>query len=335
MSASAPGIAAAGRRGLPPAAVLAILAALTVLSILLFLTVDARGRWSFVLSYRGTKIAAMAVVGYAVAVSTVLFQTVTNNRILTPSVMGFDLLYRLIQTVLVFQLGSGVVAAMDPRLRFGVEVVSMVVFSALLYRWLLAGGRNGDSRRSLHLLLLVGIVFGVLFRSLTGFVQRIIDPGEFLVVQDRLYANFNRVDGELLAVSALVVLAVSLAGWRWVRTLDVLALGRDAAINLGVDHARTVTAVLVMVAILVSVSTALVGPVTFFGLLVANLAYLLVRSHRHSLILPAAVLVGVLTLVAGQLVLERVFAFNSALSIVIEFVGGLVFLFLLVRGSAR
>ncbi|CAO3379899.1 iron chelate uptake ABC transporter family permease subunit [Azospirillum argentinense] len=325
----------ADRRLLSPMVVLGGLSALTLLSIALFMTLGARGKWDFILAFRGTKVAAMVLVGYAVAVSTVLFQTITNNRILTPSVMGFDHLFRLIQTVLVFQFGSGLVASLDPRLRFGVEVASMVVFSGLLYWWLFNGAGRGDNRRSLHLLLLVGIVFGVLFRSVTSFLQRVIDPNEFLTVQDRLFANFNRVDVQLLAVSALVVLAVSLAGWRWIRTYDVLALGRDAAINLGVEHRRAVMGVLVMVSILVSVSTALVGPVTFFGLLVANLAYLVIRSHRHALILPAAVLLAVLTLVAGQLVLERVFGYNAALSIVIEFVGGLAFLFILVRGSAR
>jgi iron complex transport system permease protein len=178
-------------------------------------------------------------------------------------------------------------------------------------------------------------VFGVLFRSLSGFMQRIIDPNEFLVVQDRLFASFNRVDGELLVISAVIVLAVSAVGWRWIRVFDVLALGRDAAIGLGVEHRRLVTGILVIVAILVSVSTALVGPVTFFGLLVANLSYMLIRSHRHDLILPASVLVAILTLTGGQLILERVFAFDTALSIVIEFLGGIFFLFLLVRGSAR
>jgi iron complex transport system permease protein len=318
------------RRALSPRAVLIVLATLTVAAIVLFMTLDARGKWSFVLTFRGTKVAAMVLVGYSIAVSTVLFQTISNNRILTPSIMGFDFLYRLIQTSLVFFLGAADVSAMDPRLRFLVEIAVMVLFAGLLYRWLFSGGL-----RSLHLLLLVGIVFGVLFRSLSGFMQRIIDPNEFLVVQDRLFASFNRVDGELLAISAVIVLAVSSVGWRWIRVFDVLALGRDAAIGLGVEHRRLVTGILVIVAILVSVSTALVGPVTFFGLLVANLGYMLIRSHRHDLILPASVLVAILTLTGGQLILERVFAFDTALSIVIEFLGGIFFLFLLVRGSAR
>jgi iron complex transport system permease protein len=318
------------RRSLSPAVVIALLAALAALSIALFLTVGARGKWSFVLSFRGTKVATMALVGYSIAVSTVLFQTITNNRILTPSIMGFDALYRLIQTGAVFFLGAASTSAFDPRLRFAIEVAAMVLFSMVLYRWLFSGGL-----RSLHLLMLVGIVFGVLFRSLTDFMQRLVDPNEFLVLQDRLFASFNHVNGELLAVSALVVLAVSILGWRWIRTFDVLALGREAAVNLGVEHRRMVMAVLLIVAILTSVSTALVGPVTFFGLLVANLAYMLVKSYRHSLILPASILISIVTLTGGQLVLERLLVFDTALNIVIEFVGGIFFLVLLVRGLAR
>jgi iron complex transport system permease protein len=93
--------------------------------------------------------------------------------------------------------------------------------------------------------------------------------------------------------------------------------------------------VLVVVAVLVSVATALVGPVPFFGLLVANLAHVLVRDHRHRVVLPAAVLLGALCLVGGQVVLERVLGLNSSISVVVELAGGIAFLVLLLRGAAR
>ncbi|GEO12443.1 iron chelate uptake ABC transporter family permease subunit [Microvirga aerophila] len=317
-------------RGLRPIQVILILVALSAVSITLFMTVGAKGSWGFVLPFRGTKILSMVLVGYAIAVSTVLFQTVSHNRILTPSIMGFDALYILIQTGLIFLIGSGGVAMLDPCLLFACQVVLMIVFSGILYRWLFSG-----SSRSLHLLILVGIVFGVLFRSLSGFMQRVIDPNEFVVLQDRLFASFNNVDTSLLAVSAAAVLATSLVGWRFMHTYDVLALGRETSINLGVNHTRTVTIVLVLVAVLVSVSTALVGPVTFFGLLVASLAYQIAGSHKHALVLPVATLLAIVCLVGGQFVLERIFAFDTALSIVIDFVGGIVFLALLIRGNTR
>jgi iron complex transport system permease protein len=298
--------------------------------ILLFMTLNAKGRWDFILPFRGMKVLSMVLVAYAIAVSTVLFQTVSHNRILTPSIMGFDALYILIQTSLIFTIGSANVTALDPRLLFAGEVAVMVAFSSILYRWLFSG-----SSRSLHLLVLVGIVFGVLFRSLSSFMQRIIDPNEFVLLQDRLFASFNTVENDLLAVSTAAVLSVSIIGWRLIHVYDVLALGRETSVNLGVNHNRMVTVVLMMVAVLVSVSTALVGPVTFFGLLVANLAYQLAGTHKHRFVLPVAALLAVICLVGGQLILEQIFAFDTALSIVIEFVGGIVFLALLIRGVAR
>src|SRR5690606_10110387 len=147
--------------------VLLVLAALALLSIGLFMTLDAKGSWSFVLSFRGKKLLSLALVAYSVAVSTVLFQTVTNNRILTPSIMGFDALYVLIKTAVVFFFGVSALVSIDSQIQFVVELAVMVGFSFLLFRWLFLG-----EERSLHLLVLVGIVFGILFRSLSQLMQR-------------------------------------------------------------------------------------------------------------------------------------------------------------------
>ena len=301
-----------------------------IAAVVLFMTLGARGNWDFVLPFRGIKLLGLAVLATAIAISTVMFQTITNNRILTPSIMGFDALYVLIQTVLVFFLGAASVSAFDPRLMFLVETGLMVLFAGLLYRWLFSA-----TVRSLHLLLLVGIVFGIFFRSVAGFLQRIIDPTEFLILQDRLFASFNSIDQALLVLSGLIVAGCCVAAWRMLPVLDVLALGREQAIALGVDHRRMVAVTLVLVTLPVAVSTALVGPVAFFGLLVANLAYLLMPTARHAVLLPAAALLALIFLVGGQGILERVFAFDTALSVVIEFVGGIVFILLVVRGVAR
>ncbi|WAJ28470.1 iron chelate uptake ABC transporter family permease subunit [Antarcticirhabdus aurantiaca] len=314
-------------RTVPAGLALSLLGVALLAAIAAFMTVGARGSWSFVLQLRGLKVLQMLLVAYAIGVSTVLFQTITNNRILTPSIMGFDALYVLIQTALVFGLGSAALSAIDARATFALELAAMTGFSLLLFRWLFAGGL-----RSLHLTLVVGIVFGTFFRSLSGFMQRLIDPNEFVVLQDRFFASFNTVNRDLLLAAAGLTLLVSVFGWRMRRRFDVLALGREAAVGLGLDHRRDVTAILVLVAVLVSVSTALVGPVTFFGLLVANLAYQIVPTHRHAAVLPAAAMLAGLCLVGGQLVLERVFAFDTALAVIVEFVGGVVFILLLLKG---
>ncbi|WEK03597.1 MAG: iron chelate uptake ABC transporter family permease subunit [Candidatus Devosia phytovorans] len=313
-----------------PVLALTILALLALISVVCFMTLGAKGSWSFIIPFRGRKLLALALVAYSVAVSTVLFQTVTNNRILTPSIMGFDALYVLIQTSIVFFLGVGALGTLDVNMQFGVEVLVMVAFSGLLFRWLFVG-----EDRSLHLLVLVGIVFGILFRSLSQFMQRMLDPNAFSVLQDTFFASFATVDTSLLLVSSIIVGVVSLVAWRLGHTYDVLSLGRAQAINLGVDYKRTVVIILMLVSVLVAVSTALVGPITFFGLLVASLAHSLVGTSRHRYVLPAAVLLAITCLVGGQTVLERIFAFDTALSIIIEFLGGIVFIILVLRRAAR
>ncbi|SAI71750.1 iron ABC transporter permease [Bordetella ansorpii] len=317
-------------RLLSPNARLAALAIMALACCVAFMTLGANGQWSFVIPFRGGKLLAMLLVAYCVAVSSVLFQTLTHNRILTPAIMGFDALYVLIQALIVFGFGLSATATDDPVWKFLLEAGVMTGFACLLFRWLFRG-----EVRSLHLMMLVGIVFGLLFRSLSGFAIRLIDPNEFLVLQDRMFASFNTARTGLLPIAAGATLAVTLAIWRMRRRYDVLAMGRDIAVNLGVDYRGTLMATLACIAVLVSVSTALVGPVTFFGLLVSNLAYHAMGSDRHRHTVPAAVLLGVLFLVGGQALLERVLALNTTVSVVIEFVGGLMFLFLVLRGGRR
>ena len=305
-------------------------ASLAVLSAVAFMTIDAKGPWSFIAVHRGVRLAALVTVAYAIALSTVLFQTLTGNRILTPAVMGFDALFLLLQTSLVAALGGAGAGAIDPRLLFSIECLVTVGLSGLLFRLLFRGeGRN------LPLVVLSGLLFGALFRSLSSFLQRVMDPNDFLVLQGRAFASFNVVDPALIGVAALLAVAVTVIVLPRLAELDVLVLGRDRAIGLGVDTARLSAIVFALVAVLVSASTALVGPTTFFGLLVANLAYLVVPSARHAKVLPIAVGLAVITLVGGQMLLERVLGFGTALSIVIDFVGGVTFLLILFRAGRR
>ncbi|MBN15695.1 MAG: enterobactin ABC transporter permease [Pelagibacterium sp.] len=318
------------RRRIAPEYILAGLAVLTVITIVLFMTVGARGSWGFVLSFRGTKVLTMVLVAYAIGLSTVMFQTVMQNRILTPSIMGFDSLYVLIQTGTVFLFGGLAAATVHPYIKFSVELGAMLVFSGLLCLWMFSG-----RHRSLHLMVLVGIVIGTLFRSMSNFMVRIIDPNEFARIQDSLFASFNSLNTDLLTVSMVIIGLATVVAWRIGHTFDVLSLGRETAINLGVPYKRTVLIILLLVTLLVSVSTALVGPVTFFGLLVANLGYLMMGTSKHRYVLPATIMLGVICLLGGQLILERVFNFTTAISVIIEFAGGLVFIILILRGAAR
>nr|WP_205808496.1 iron chelate uptake ABC transporter family permease subunit [Micromonospora sp. HNM0581] len=300
-----------------------------VLLVTTYLFTDVTGSWDYVVQLRARKLAAMLLVAVAVATATVLFQTVTENRILTPAIMGLDSLYLLIQTVVVYLFGASALVATEPTLQWTVEIVVMVLFATALFRWIFTG-----AGRSIHLLVLVGVLFGVLFRSVTHLLQRMIDPAEFAVLQDAFFASFS-VQPQLLGLSAATITLATVGLLLIGRQVDVLGLGRAHAIGLGVHHRQLVAAVFALVAVLVAVSTALVGPITFLGLIVANLAYHLIGSHLHRHTVPAAILLAVIFLVGGHLLLERIFDLGTVLAVVIEFVGGIFFIILVTRKGAR
>ncbi|MCL1899551.1 MAG: iron chelate uptake ABC transporter family permease subunit [Promicromonosporaceae bacterium] len=295
-----------------------------------YLTIGVQGGWDFVLPFRGRRVGAMVVVGAAVAAATVAFQTLTSNRILTPSIMGFDALFQAIATVTVFAFGQAAMLRLGTIGNFAISLAVMLGASLALF-WSLLGG----ARRSLHLVLLVGVVLGTMLRSLTLMLQRLLDPDAFLVLQGRLFASFSGVNPTLLWVSAAVVCGAVTVLFALRRRLDVMTLGRETATALGVGYRATTLLVVTLVAILISTATALVGPITFFGLLVANLAYHLARTHRHAWTLPIAALLAVVVLVGGQIILEHGFGQRTLLSVIVEFLGGIVFLTLLIAEGRR
>lgn len=294
------------------------------------------GNRAFILQLRAVKLGALLTVAAAVGVSTLLFQTVAANRVLTPSIMGFDALYVLLQTAMVAGLGVAGFAAIPELTKFGIELVLMCALAVLLFGTLLGHGTRDIGRT-----ILTGVILGIMFRSASGLLSRLIDPNEFAVVQAASTVSFTRADPTLLPIGAgLTAAATGIALWLAPR-LDVLALGRDTAVSLGLRHGRMVVATLALVALLVSVATALVGPLSvfgspaFFGLVIAGLAHGLARSHRHDVLLPMAALIAANILVIGQMLFERVLGQQAALSVVIEFAGGLFFLYLLLKGRIR
>lgn len=303
-----------------------LLAAAALLLIAAFLFINIGSNWQYILNRRGAKVLAMVLTAAAIAFSTLVFQTVTNNRILTPSIIGLDSLYMLIQTFIIFVYGSASLTVMNKNVNFLISVGLMVLFALLLYKALFR--REGQN---IYFLLLVGIILGTLFGSMTTFMQVLLDPSEFLVVQDRMFASFNNVNRDLLTVAIVVIALIAAYSWRFVKYLDVLALGRDHAINLGLDFDHVVKRLLVVIAVLVSVSTALVGPITFLGLLVANVAYQFMKTYSHKYLLIGSMLISVIAVVGGQMLVERVFTFSTTLSVIVNFIGGFYFLYLLLR----
>ena len=307
--------------------VLIILIVLVVVSSFLFLMYGLNpNSYQYALSLRVPKLIAIALTGSGIALSSVIFQTVTNNRILTPSVLGLDSLYNLFQTLIVFVFGSLNIALAGSNINFLFSAALMIIFSLFLFKMMFK--REGTN---LFFLLMVGMVFGTLFSSLSSFMQMVMDPNEFLIVQNKMFASFNNVQSSLLMISIIIVSVALGCICKDFKKLDVMSLGKEQAVNLGINYDYMVKKILIIVSILVSVSTALVGPITFLGILVTNLAYQLVKDYRHSVIVPTAILLSLAALIGGQFLVERVFHFSTTVGVIINFIGGLYFIYILLK----
>ncbi len=322
--------ARASTRAAAPAARLAVVWVLAAAALALVLVVDVRGPLELAIPRRATLVGGILVASFAHAIGTVVFHTVTSNRILTPSIIGFDSMYTLMQTLTVLAFGGSAIAATDGLPKLLVQTALMVVAATALYTWLL--DRSGGGVLTL---LLVGVVLGLAFDSVSTFVQRILSPTDYDLLSLELFGRLSSVQPDHLPLALSVCAAVGAVVWMRRARLDVVLLGRDGATALGVDHRRELIVALVCVSILVAFATALAGPMTFFGFLVATLAYRLAGTHRHAFVLPMAVGLGVLALAGAQLVMRHVFDAAGLVTVIIEVVGGIVFLALLLGGRRQ
>ena len=275
---------------------------------------------------RVDSIIAMVIVACCQAVATVAFQSIANNRILTPSIMGFEALYVAISTAAVYFFGATGLLQAESLAAFVIQLILMISLSLVLYAWLLTG-----QRANMHSMLLVGIVIGGGLGSLSTFMQRMLTPSEFDVLTARLFGSINNADPTFYPVAiplAIVGIAVIYAHSR---VLNAMSLGREVATSLGVNYQRSSITVLVFVAILMAVSTAMVGPMTFLGFLVATITYQLADTYDHRYLLPLVALMGYLTLAGAYFVLNHIFYAQGVVSIIIELVGGSIFLYVVLK----
>lgn len=306
-----------------------VLSILILISGALFLTIGINpGNHEYALSKRIPKLIAIALTGGCIGFSTLIFQTITNNRILTPSVMGIDSLYVAVQTILMFIFGSTSVFVIDKKLNFLICLVFMILGSLALYKLIF---KKEDS--NIMFVLLVGMICGTFFKSLSSFMQMVIDPNEYLVLQNKLFASFNNVNEDILLLGIIMVFLIVPFIYDDIKYYDVMSLGKDQSINLGIDYDKLMKKSFIIIAILISIATSLVGPLTFLGILVANITREMMKTYKHSYLLVVSILVSIFTLVFGQLMMERILKLMTPVSVVINMIGGIYFMYLLYKES--
>ena len=310
------------------AAALAVLAALVALAAVAYMTVElnfANERLlRFALRLRAPKLLAMLIAAFAIGGASIVFQSVIGNTIVTPCLLGMNALYTLIHTAVYFFLGSASFFATHAQAAFALDLLLMCAAATLIYGYLFRA-----TRYNVLYVLLIGTVLTSFFGSIQSTLIRVMDPNEYDTLLTTLVASFDNMNGDLLLFSLALLALLTFALRGELRLLDVITLGKAQAINLGVDYDRVIGRLLIGVTVCIAIATALVGPISFLGLIIANLGRQMLRTHRHSQLIAASAMVGMLVLVAGQCLVEHVFAYAIPVSVFITVGGGVYFLLLL------
>ena len=304
---------------------LLVLAALVLAACAAYLTVDVDPKYlDFAMRLRIPKLAVMLIAAFAIGGASLVFQSVINNTIVTPCLLGMNSLYTLIHTAVVFVAGSGSVLAVNANAAFAVDLILMGLSATVIYGYLFQ-----KTHYNVLYVLLIGTVLTSFFGSIQSTLTRIMDPNEYDSLLTTLVASFSNVNGEIIVFALAVLAALVFALRKDLALLDVITLGKAQAVNLGVDYDRCIRRLLLGVTLAIAVATAVVGPISFMGLIIANLSRQLLKTYRHSQLIAGSALFGMLILVAGQLIVEHVYTYAIPISVFITVGGGLYFLYLL------
>ena len=278
----------------------------------------------YILSLRLPTLICMMIASVSIGVSTLIFQTIVNNRIVTPALLGMNSIYSFLHTAAVFLLGTGSALYLNANLAFAVDLVSMGVIATVIYWYLFK-----STGHNILYIMLIGTVLSSLFGSVQTSMVRVMDPDEYDALLGTLVADFNNVNGEIIVFAILALLGIALTLRKELKLLDVITMGRNQAINLGVDYDRAIRKLLFGVVLCMAVATATIGPVSFLGLIVANLARQLLKTYKHTHLIAGASLIGMLALIGGQMISQHLFHFTVPVSTFVTIAGGIYFLYLL------
>lgn len=282
----------------------------------------------YVMKIRTPKLIVMLIVAYAIGAASLVFQSIINNTIVTPCLLGMNSLYTLIHTAVYFFAGATSALVNNSNLSFAVDLVLMGTVATVVYSYLFK-----KTKHNVLYVLLIGTVMTSFFSSIQTTLTRIMDPNEYETLLSALVASFSNINTEIIVFSVIVLVIVTLVLRKELRMLDVLTMGKEQAINLGVDYDKCIRRLLLGVTLYIAVATAMVGPISFIGLIIANLSRQLLKTYKHSQLILGSVMFGMIVLIGGQLIVEHVFSYTIPISVFISLGGGLYFLYLLLRNQ--
>ena len=258
--------------------------------------------------------------GAATAVSGVLLQAVMKNPLADPGIIGVSSGASLVAVI---------VTAFFPSLFF---LTPMLAFIGGLIAFMLVYSLSWNGGLSPLRIILVGVAVNALctglmsaFNSATG--------SSYTGVASIVNANITQKTWDDFQTLAVYVVIGLIASFFVTNQCNLLSLEDKTARSLGMNVTRGRIIISVTAVLLASISTAVVGAISFLGLIVPHIARLLVGSN-HKVLVPYSILLGAFTLLLADTIGRTVASpYEISAAVVMSVIGGPFFIFLLRRSK--
>ncbi len=260
-----------------------------VVDILLHPGGKANPAWQFIVLENRLPMAVTALLcGASLSTAGLMLQSVLNNPMAGPNILGIDAGANLGVALVMLLLGGGTGVA---GIVGGQALVVMAALIGATAVMALLLALNRVLRNSM-MLLIAGIMVSYVASSVIALLNwRATQEGVHAYVMWGMGSfqavGLNRLP--MFSVLSTAGLALSIA---MIKPLNALLLGEQYAKNLGINVQRTRSHLLLTTGLLTAVCTAYCGPITFIGLAVPHIARLLLGSANHRTLLPATMLAG-------------------------------------------
>lgn len=272
------------------------------------------------------RIVIAILVGTALATAGTILQGVTKNDLADSGILGINSGAALFVVVYMFLMNGNVYEGMSNFTIFTMPIVALsgALFGAFLI-YILAFKKGISSQR----LLLIGIGINVAFTSILTIFQLKFTTQEF----NRVMAwtsgsiwgsNWNYVIAILPFIAIFMVFSIYKS-----RYLDVLNLGDEISIGLGINVEKEKRRLIVYAVILSGVATSVAGSISFLGLVSPHIGRKLV-GPKHKRLIPISALIGTLIILVADTISRNLLApIEIPVGIVISIIGVPYFIYLM------
>lgn len=244
--------------------------------------------------FRIPRLTISLLAGAGLAVSGMLMQTLFNNPLAGPYVLGIN-------------SGSSLLVALSLMTGFSFFHSDLgIIFSALLGAMIFGFIILGVSYylKSHISLLLVGLMLGSFTGAIITVLQSMTTAQELKAYTIWTMGSLQQTQFEQLPIIILIFIIGIIVCIFLIKPLNVLVLGEKSSEILGINIKRVRILTISVTAILTGLITAFCGPIAFVGLAVPNITRIILKTQSHGKLLVANILVGALFLVISDSIIQ-------------------------------